>query len=346
MRNSNTATKVKLPKLPTFTRQQYLKDDDTPPPQVRMSVAQWAAVPRNPFQKEKRDERRNIDHLFVFIKEHAIARMGIYPDGRVCKIDCHTRGRLYHERPELVDNPPSFLNVECFPVRDDAHAAERFKAVDNKKTAKNASDDVHGAFRLAGVSTESSFFQNANNIKAGLGYAYGVVMAAVLSELSPHDRAAKMKTVTIDDQVAYFINALNALDSVDVNRAKLPAPFITAFLIAYEKHGADVVPFFKRINEGTHGVKLGKKMCPIAAIEYERDTHKGAGQVQHMLFVTKVLGALDRYLEGNFSRPDYKPKVNMQKVMTVDLDQYLVRAKARRTGRTKKKSDGGNGFTR
>lgn len=307
---------------------------------IWMTLDEWAKVPANPFQKQNRAKRTNIAHLRNFVDDHASVRMGIYPDGSRCKIDGHTRCDIWQNRPWLVDFIPARLRVECVPVKNDADAAARFNRVDNRKNAKNAADDVHGSFRLAGVNTASVFFQNANNIKAGLNYAYGVVMSNLLSEISPQERAARLKKTTIDDQVRHFFAALNALDAVHVNRAKLPAPFVTAFLIAYEKHGDDIVSFFQRVNAGTYGVKQGKKMCPIAAIERERDLHSGGGQQQHMELVVKVLGALDRYMQGNFTRPDYQPNVDMQKVMTVDIDQYLVRDKARRTGRTVEKRRG------
>ena len=326
---------VTLPKLPKFTKQQYEQDDDSPAPIVRMTPQQYYyGVPRNPIQKKRRDTARKIDHLFKFIKEHADARMGIYPDGRTTKIDCHSRSRLYCEAPELVDRVPKFLNVACYPVRDDAHAAERFRVVDNKKTAKTAADDVHGSFRLRGIPTESKFFQSANNIKAALSYAYGIVAA---STLPTNARPVNKQDATIDEQVNVFFDALAALDGIDVNTGKMNAPFVTAFLLAYTKHGDDVVPFFKRINAGSYGRKNGKKMCPIAAIERERDLAKGrlGSSVSHMELVTKILGALDTYMEGaNFRSDDYQPRVDMQKIMKVDLSRYLLQNKAKRTGRT------------
>ncbi len=328
---------IKLPKLPKFTKQQYAQDDDSPAPVVRMTPQQYYyGVSRNPIQKERRDTARKRDHLFTFIKEHATARMGIYPDGRTTKIDCHSRSRLYCEEPELVDRVPRFLNVECYPVRDDAHAAERFRVVDNKKTAKNAADDVHGSFKLRGVPTESKFFQSAANIKSPLSYAYGIVAATTMP---PEARPANKQNATIDEQVNVFFDALVELDALDVNTGKLKAPFITAFLLAYTKHGDDVLPFFKRINAGNYGRKHGKKMCPVAAIERESDLYRGnsGSSVNHMELVTKILGALDTFMEAsNFRDDDYQPKVAMQKIMKVDLSCYLLRDKAKRTGRTKR----------
>jgi hypothetical protein len=328
-------TRIKLPKLPTFTKQQYAHDDESEPPRVRMTPEQWYyGVPRNPIQKVRRDTARKLDHLFKFCKEHATARMGIYPDGRTTKIDCHSRGRIWCEQPELVDYIPRLITVECYPVRDDEHAAERFRKVDNKKTAKNAADDVHGSFRLRGVPTDSKFFQSASNIKSPLSYAYGIVAA---STLAPDARPANKQDATIDEQVNVFFDALSALDALNVNGGKMKAPFITAFLLAYTKHGDDCLPFFKRINIGNFGRKEGKKMCPVAAIERERDLYvgKSGSSSTHMELVTKILGALDNFMDAaNFREENYQPKVDMQKIMKVDLSCYLLRNKAKRTGRT------------
>lgn len=332
---------VKLPKLPQFTAEEYKTDSEGRMPVVEMTIEQWQlGVARNPYQKERRDTARDISHFFTFCKEHATVRMGIYPDGRVCKIEGHSRGRLYYYRPDLVDRLPKYLTVECVPVRDDAHAAARFNRVDNRKTAKNAADDVHGAFRLRGIPTTSKFFQNAANIKSALQYAYGVITEST----EPAARNVPKNKATINDYVDLFADALVKLDGINVNTKKLLAPFITAFLLAYTKYGNDVLPFFARINNGSFGRKIGKLMCPIAAIERERDRWRGGGQQQHMELTAQVLGALDTYMErANFATETYMPPVNMQRVMKVDLDQYLLRLKAKRTGRTRKPGDG---FTR
>lgn len=343
---SSTAQPVSVEKLklPPFTAQQFAVDNEGPSPQIQLTIAQWYNVTRNPYQKETRDTARDISHLYRFIKEHATVKMGVYPDGKVCKIDGHTRGRLYYERPELVDRVPKFLAVECFPVRDDAHASQRFIVADNSKTAKNAADDVHGALRLAGVTMKSKFCCNATNIKTALGYAYEVWYKATFNE------TVKIRDVETVIQVKRFKDALLALDRIDVNRGRLKAPFIMAFLLAHKKFSSNllnlskspssinlfpVLEFFRRINNGNYGVKKGKMMCPIAAIEIESLKHVGGGRATHLKLVVQVLGALATYMQdSNCKSLDYEPAMSMEKVMTVELDKYLLQLNAKRTGRT------------
>lgn len=324
----------KAKKSAATSRSKMPKSVDVDPIKVIwMTPKQWHHVPANPFQKKNRAKRTDVEHLRQYVEEHATVRMGIYPGGRRCKIDAHTRDDIWINRPWLVDYIPTRLRVECYHVRDDAHAAERFRRVDNRKSAKNAADDVHGAFRLHGIPTESRFFQSASNIKSSLNYAYDVVVS---STAPAGALTVKSSKATIDDYVTLFREALAALDGLNVNRSRLSAPFITAFLLAYTKHGSDIIPFFFRVNAGTYGQKSGKQMCPVAAIERERDRWDGGGREKHMELVVQVLGALDTYMSAaNFNADDYQPKVDMQKVMKVDLAHYLLRAKAKRTGRTK-----------
>lgn len=325
---SRKAKKVAMPE----GAQKPKRIDVKPIRTIYMTPEEWSKVPANPFQKANRAKRKlgAIEHLRHFVEEHAVVRMGVYPDGRRCKIDAHTRDDIWTNRPWLVDFIPKRLTVECYPVANDEEAAERFRRVDNRKTSKNAADDVHGSFRLNNISTESSFFQNASNIKTPLQYAYEVVRRSTTPE-GEDDRLAE---VTIDDYVVTFRDALEALDAIDVRNSKLKAPFITAFLLSFLKHGDDVVPFFRRVNEGTHGRRTGKLSCPIAKIEEKRAEWKGAGREKHMELVATILGALDSYMVGKFREPDYQAPVDMQKIMDVDLDVYLLRAKAKRTGRT------------
>ena len=59
----------------------------------------------------------------------------------------------------------------------------------------------------------------------------------------------------------------------------------------------------------------------------------GAGE-DHKAAAAVILGALDTYMKGRYTNPDYVPAMNMQKIMTVDLQQYLLKEKTKRTGRT------------
>jgi hypothetical protein len=318
--SSSESKKLKMPagaKMPKTVHVEPIKT-------VFMSLGQWAKVADNPIQKKGRAARPNIGHLRKYVREHSIVRMGVLPNGQEFKIEGHTRNYIWQFAPWLVDLIPDRVQVEVFPCKNFKEAAERFRRVDNKSAVKNAADEMHGSFKLIGVETNSKFFQTASNIKAALSYAYEVLHKAVWHA------AVNIKKVAIDEQVAAFKDALTALDAIDVNRSKLTAPLIMAFLLAHTKHGDKIVPFFKKINEGTHGQRKGKKYCPIAMLESKRDKHKGGGRTDHIALAAIALGVLDTYMEGNYTDPEYVPPIKMCNANPVGLDLYLLKKKSKR----------------
>lgn len=297
---------------------------------IWMTPEQWAQVPRNPYQKTpRREERPKVNHLRKYKRDHAIVKMAVYPDGRRCKIDGHSRSYVWQYLPDIVDLIPNRLEVLCYNVRNDEEAAALCKQCDSTDAVKKAADYVTGSFSLADIPTTSKFFERGSNIKASLAYAYETIMRTC-------DQSETEKIATSDEiekHVDMFKDALTALDGINVHSRRLTAPFITAFLLAYYKHGNDIVNFFKKVNEGTHGRKQGDKYCVIGKLEYDRDKTKLGGRTDHFKMVIKVLGALDTYMEGAFRNPNYQPPVNVKKIMEVDLDVYLSQTKAKRTAR-------------
>jgi hypothetical protein len=83
-------------------------------------------------------------------------------------------------------------------------------------------------------------------------------------------------------------------------------------------------------------------MDPVFAVENMLRNRQGKAREEHLECVAQILGALDTYMLGVFERPDYAPKVNMQRIMSVDLRQYLVAERSKRTGAGR----GKNRFTR
>ena len=317
----------KMPNMPEGAKMPKIIDVK-PVERIFMTPEEWFNVPDNPIQKEKRASRPNIGHLRKFVEEHASVRLGVLPNGAQFKIEGHTRSRIWKFAPWLVDFIPSQLTVDVYPCKNFKEAAERFRRVDNPAAVKNATDEVHGSFKLMRVATKSKFFQNASNIKSPLGYAFECLYKALFDETTNY------KDHSIDEMVDAFKDALNALDGINVNRNLMPAPFVMAFLLAYTKHGNDIVPFFEKINAGTYGRRDGKKHCCIAKTEKAREDHSGGGKKQHLALASQVLGALDKYMEGDYKNPDYVPPISIERIIAVDLNAYLTREKSRRTGRT------------
>jgi len=291
---------------------------------IDMTPADWSKVPPNPIQKPNRAARRRNDHLRTFNETHARVYMAQYPNGQRCKLDGH--GRSYVWDNGLSDFIPRRIQVFIVPVRNDEEAKQYFRYFDSREAGKNASDNVHGALKHHDVPTNSSLFQSSNGIATPLGYAFEIFNAATSS--TTHVATSK---ATVYDHVGAFKEQLAALDELADRCGTVKAPLIAAFVLAHMKHGAKIIPFFERVCK-KGGVKIGRKMDPVFAVEKMLAERRGKAREEHLECVAQILGALDTYMLGAFEKADYAPKVSMQRIMSVDLRQYLVAEKSKRTG--------------
>jgi len=291
---------------------------------VYMSAADWIKVPPNPIQKSNRATRRRTDHLRTFNDSHARVHMAEYPDGRRCKLDGHGRSHVWENG--LSDFIPRRVQVFIVPVRNDAEAEKHFRYYDSLEAKKNASDNVHGALKHHRVPTNSALFQSSTGIATPLGYAFEIFNAA--TSTTTHVATSK---ATVYDHISAFKEQLAALDDFAYRCGTIKSPMIAAFVLAHMKHGDKIVPFFERVCKKA-GVKRGRKMDPVFAVEKMLAERRGTAREEHLECVAQILGALDTYMLGRFEQPDYEPKVNMQRIMSVDLRQYLLAEKSKRTG--------------
>lgn len=291
---------------------------------IYMSVADWIRVPRNPIQKANRASRRRNDHLRTFNDTHARVYMAQYPNGKRCKLDGHSRAHVWEHG--LSDYVPSRVQVFIVPVKNDAEAEKYFRYFDSSEAGKNASDNVHGALKHHRVPTNSALFQNSRGIATPLGYAFEIFNSATSS--TTHVATSK---ATVYDHVGAFKSQLVALDGLADRCGAIVPPMIAAFTLAHMKHGDKIVNFFERVCR-KDGVKVGKKMDAVCAVETLLAERRGKAREEHLECVAQILGALDTYMLGQFERAEYAPKVNMQRIMSVDLRQYLLSDKSKRTG--------------
>lgn len=309
---------------------------------IFMTVAQWIAVPNHHLQKEGRDRRPSATHLSTLDRKHTLVHMAVYPDGTREKLDGH--GRASHWSLGDVDVLPSRVQVVCVPVKDKADSDRQFFHFDSKKACKRAEDIVYGALMRANISANSKFFQSARGLATPLCYAFEVLNAAT------ENSTLSNKEATIDDYVGAFRDALNALDSIDPrckasknNPCNFAGVLTTTFLLGYTKHGDAIVPFFKKLSDGNVGKTDGRLKDPYFAVKEFLTRFKIGAHADHLEAVENILGALDNWLSGNHTHPSYEPKMNMQKIMRVDLSQYLLKKKAKRTGRSKMTRNGPRG---
>ncbi|NDF13407.1 MAG: hypothetical protein EB060_11425 [Proteobacteria bacterium] len=322
--SSSKSAKSKAPAAAKIAAPKPKTIDVTGLKSIYMTPADWIKIAPNPIQKPNRASRRRNDHLRTFNETHARVYMAQYPNGRRCKLDGH--GRSYVWANGLSDFIPRRIQVFIVPVKNDAEAEKYFRYFDSREAGKNASDNVHGALKHHSIPTNSSLFQSSSGIATPLGYAFEIFNAATSD--TTHIATSK---ANVYDHVAAFREQLAALDELADRCGTVKPPMIGAFVLAHMKYGDKITPFFERVIKKM-GVKIGKKMDPVFAVEKLLAERRGKAREEHLECVAQILGALDTYMLGNFTESDYEPKVQMQRIMSVDLRQYLTAMKSKRTG--------------
>jgi len=118
------------------------------PAYIEMTVEQWLSVPDNPRQ-------RDTEHRLVKAKSYLANPLPIHrfvcaaqlPDGRLVKVDGHTRAALWAH--DLIPRPES---VACtiIPVDDLEQAAALYWACDTPEASKQLKDYLFGTLKASG----------------------------------------------------------------------------------------------------------------------------------------------------------------------------------------------------
>jgi hypothetical protein len=315
-----------------------------------MSVARWHAVPPNPRQPRDQVIRApKAKHLHKFIPNlHEEVYMAEDPLGNEWKLTAHTRGEVWINN--LSDVIPSRVCVTVIPVRDAEEAGRLCMMYDSREAVNTSADLIHGALIYHNVPMTSPLLQKSIGLPTPLSYAYEVMLACYRQspdrELQRYVAdAAPVSRATAIDYVGAFVEELAALDSLNPGAKRgstklFRSPLLTAYLLAAKKYGAEAVSsFFEKMQDGNCGMKNGKKRDPIGYAEWVLNERDGGARKEHFECVVKLLAAIEAYMQGNYKARDsqgkstYEPAINIEQLVGVDLDVYLIEDNVRRTGR-------------
>ena len=127
--------------------------------QIEMSVEEWLRVPDNPRQRNT--ESRLIkakSYLANPLPIHRFVTAARLPDGRLIKIDGHTRAALWFHG--LIPRPESVI-CTVIPVDDLQQAAELYWACDTPEASKRLSDYLFGTLKASGRTITAKWVEQA-----------------------------------------------------------------------------------------------------------------------------------------------------------------------------------------
>lgn len=198
--------------------------------QRKMTVAQWAAVPANPRQRDtvRHAAKAKRTHLKTPSQEHARVDAALLPGGSLVKLDGHTRALLW-ESGEL--EPPTVVAVTVYPVKSMQEAKDLYTHFDGRLALETPRDQVSGALHEAGIDPQSGAIK------------YGSITSAL----------NRLGTGDIYTLVRAWKRELLLIDSLGIPKNRFPAGFYLAALLLLRNQGESAKDFLLAIasNAGT-----------------------------------------------------------------------------------------------
>lgn len=249
----------------------------------KMFPKDWIAVRANPIQRDTERHAAKAKHLKTFHPTHAVVHAAELPNGKLVKLDGHTRALLW-QRKEV--EAPVQLNVVVYPVKDMAEAEQLYQDFDSKDALETTRDKVSGAYNKHDFEPQSGLLQNGNIVSA-LRMAQGVLlggsvktsMATGGAQRSP--RQSEVGKASIYAMINEWSYELHTLDGFGLRQGQITAGIIGAFLVSARKYGHDVNRFWTGVF-ANKGNKIGSEMDGIEAVAQMIAVSKGRGTFSKM----------------------------------------------------------------
>ena len=267
------------------------------PYSMRMSVAEWCAIPANPRQRdtEKHAQKatRQGGHLRTASPVHVQVSAVRLPDGSMVKLDGHTRAWCW-ERGLLA--APEQVLVTIIPVADMEHAKELYKQFDDPRAAESLQDKLSGAIREHDLALRSGCLSQlyASSLRA----AHGLLFSG----------RTQPDLYTI---VGLWKPLLQVIDRRGYGRMLAAAQ--SAMLLGYARYSGTarapgMLDFWAQFFSGAKSGVAGRWL-PAEALRYVLNVEKtqGAGGASTDRWMNYTLAAMDRHIDGKWYRGKSEP---------------------------------------
>lgn len=267
----------------------------------KMLVSEWIDIQDNPIQRDTERHAAKAKHLRTFHPTHAVVHAGELPNGRLVKLDGHTRALLWRRKEIEV---PMQVQVLIYPLKDMGEAEKLYQDFDSKDALETTRDKVSGAYGKHHFDPQSPLLQFGNVVQ-GLRMAYGVLLGGSVKtaaatgggpKKSPRQR--EVSAVTIYQMINEFSYELHALDGFGLRQGQITSGIFGAFLVSYRKYGHKITPFWQGVFANT-GNKLGDQMDGIEAVSQLIAVNKGRGfsKMKTADIAARALMAVEKWLK-------------------------------------------------
>lgn len=275
---------------------------------IEMTVQEWARVADNPVQRDTEQRAQKATHLFRFTPTHAVVHAYQTPQGKLIKLDGHTRAYLWalQGRPGIpqVDHVPKKVTVMVYPAtvgtEEEAinEAAFLYQTFDQPSAAKDTADTLAGIERKFGVEWQSTFFA-VRKYASALRVAFAVLR---LHE-TPGRSLLAVRDMSLELMFENLLPVLREADSLGIKQGATSF-LVSAILVTLALQRDEAKDFWQAYLRGEQKVD-GQKKDVLATLREQFSKHELRGMSQYRkydLHVRCAVSAVDLYAQGNKMR--------------------------------------------
>ena len=199
---------------------------------------------------------------------HLQVNAAVLPDGKLVKLDGHTRARLWELRPAIALE--KVLVTALYPVDTLEEAALLYPFFDNKAAVDTASDDLSSAYRSVNFVPQSLLLRSYRGTWA--------IKAATAAMMGRHSNV----NIDIFKAVPLWLDQLRALDALNPTPQYFSNGIIAAALVTILRRGQ---PGFEALDryQNDAGLKTAEAMDGVEALARLSLTGAGGGTDAHNL---------------------------------------------------------------
>lgn len=278
-----------------------------------MSVDRWIGVPANRRQRDTEKHAKRAKHLRVLHPTHMRVNAAALPDGRLVKLDGHTRALLW-EQGKLA-RPPVVV-ADIWACANEDEAAELYSTFDNTNAVETSSDQMFGARNERGLKFESELLRTGLFVHS-LRFSYVLVYGR-----------AKADQIDVHGLVKEWEEELKRLDTCEPTRTRFVSGVTVAALISLRVFGKGAVDFWTTYGKDG-GRKDETKTDPVEmltqAVKERRYRKRLVGEANTFDVARIALGAFMRWRK-NEDYTAHERRIGEDKTLTVSPTLQPIRA--------------------
>lgn len=233
---------------------------------IEMAFEEFAAFERCPKQRDEK-LRTNKAHFDTYDTSMQCVSVGVLPNGKVYKINGHTRVQCVIEGKLLeIARSPMVVTVYSLPNIEAIRA--KYDTYDSRSASKTAAETIQSALSDIGLDLVTKRFAAGQ---------FGSALSLAVKSLQQADSSIPRKLNRLD-QIRLFETAIVSLDKMDTNPARFNQGTLAAAFLAFRKHGTAAEDFFSAYNT-TSGLERGSERNAVRMLHEIRNKMKQDGRV-------------------------------------------------------------------